>query len=115
MHSGQRVQWIVTVRNCSKAIWPDPEMGDPVRLDGDRAVRLVYRWRNVDAKPEQRWGRRSDLPWPLMPGRSVELPMLVTAPSQPGRYLLEADLLQENVIWFGDQTGARPAIPVEVR
>jgi len=115
LSAGARFELVVTVRNCSNAIWPDPQMGDVDQLNGSHAVRLVHRWRVPRGPLEERWSARSDLPWPLLPGKSVELPVLVTAPARPGHHAIEFDLLQENVVWFGEQTGIRPTVAVEVR
>jgi hypothetical protein len=39
----------------------------------------------------------------LKPGEEVELPLLITAPKEPGDYILEVDLVQEQVGWFSDK------------
>jgi hypothetical protein len=116
LHPGEDAQFVVTIRNCSNAVWPDPQMGDPATVTGSNAVRLAYRWRGDRREPlEPGFGRRSDLPWPLLPGRTVELSVRVVAPAAPGHYAIEFDLVQENVVWFGEQTGSRPVATVEVR
>jgi len=43
----------------------------------------------------------------LRPGAEAELTMTITAPSQPGDYVLEFDMVHEAVTWF-KQRGARP-------
>ncbi len=43
---------------------------------------------------------RSALLCDLGPGQETNLPLRVKAPSQPGRYILELDLVQEHVAWF---------------
>jgi hypothetical protein len=42
----------------------------------------------------------SGLPFDLDPGQEIELPLNVTAPSQPGNYILGFDMVQEGVSWF---------------
>jgi len=113
MRPGERVELVVTIRNCSPEIWPDPQMGDPVNMTGSHAVRIATRWRGANGPASGKWSRE-ELPWPLLPGKSVEVGVRVTAPSQPGRYLLDLDLLQEAVAWFGEQTGKRPSIAIDV-
>ncbi|MGZ7042469.1 MAG: hypothetical protein ACXVH7_11820, partial [Thermoanaerobaculia bacterium] len=102
LHPAERAEFTVTIRNCSDAIWPDPQMGDPATMMGSHAVRLVHRWRHQGGEPLQpRWERRVDLPWPLLPGRTIELPVRIVAPAVPGDYAIEFDLVQEDVVWFG--------------
>ena len=60
-------------------------------------------------------GHRTDLPWPLGPGRSVELDMTVQLPAVPGRYELDVTALQESIAWFDElQPGCAARIPAEV-
>jgi sugar lactone lactonase YvrE len=46
--------------------------------------------------------RRVVLSRDLAPGESVELPLTLTTPAQPGNYTLRIDAVQEGVAWFGD-------------
>ena len=39
----------------------------------------------------------------LKPGEEDEVPLLVTAPTTPGDYTLEVDVVQEAVAWFSDK------------
>jgi uncharacterized membrane protein len=39
----------------------------------------------------------------LKPGEETEVPLVITAPKDPGEYTLEVDLLQEQVAWFSDK------------
>ncbi len=45
---------------------------------------------------------RARLPGDLGPGESVELTVSVRAPTRPGRYVVEFDMLAEHVAWFED-------------
>ncbi len=44
---------------------------------------------------------RASLLFDLPPGQEMELPLTITAPRVPGRYLIEVDMVQELVAWFG--------------
>jgi hypothetical protein len=57
---------------------------------------------------------RAPLPRDLGPGEELELSMVVNAPRDPGDYLLEVDLLQEGVAWFGDKGSPTVTLPVRV-
>jgi hypothetical protein len=39
----------------------------------------------------------------LRPGEEVEVPLAISAPTTPGNYILEVDLVQEQVSWFHDK------------
>ena len=37
------------------------------------------------------------------PGEESEMTLLITAPKEPGEYIIELDMVQEAVSWFGDK------------
>jgi SAM-dependent methyltransferase len=51
----------------------------------------------------------------LHPGASEDVILEVRAPVRPGRYLLEVDLVQEEVAWFAERGSAPQRLPVRVR
>ena len=104
----------VTFKNASPDIWPDRRSagGSP---PGAGAVRLSYRWWTAGSPLPTPYEARADLRTPLRPGDSATLSILVKAPSQPGEYRLQFDLVQELVAWFEDKGVASPRIPVSVR
>jgi hypothetical protein len=57
---------------------------------------------------------RTTLPNRVEPGETIELTLEVTAPSCPGLYLLELDLVQEGIAWFGQKGSATTRCVVEV-
>ena len=111
-----RIRLEVTVRNCGKRPWPDFVWAAPTNRWGARAVRFGARWTLAGAsQPGQRLAWRGELPHAVLPGDSVGIPLYVPAPSVPGRYVMELDLVQELVGWFSDE-GVRPLVlGVEVR
>ncbi len=44
---------------------------------------------------------RSPLPQDVEPGQTIELRADAPVPATPGRYLLELDLVDEGIAWFG--------------
>ena len=90
-------------------------MADPENVSGHNAVRMGFRWKDASGAIVQDFSMRTDLPWPLFPGESVELAAVVQAPPAPGRYTLEFDFVQELVAWFGERTGNRGSVMVEVQ
>ena len=59
-------------------------------------------------------GLRTTLPADLMPNKEVELEAKVKAPSKPGNYILEFDMLQELVSWFKDKGSKTSQINIKV-
>jgi len=57
---------------------------------------------------------RAALPRRLRPGASVTVPVEIQVPSAPGRYILEFDLIQDGVAWFGDKGSRTGRVPVRV-
>lgn len=70
-----------------------------LREDGSRAV-------DDDA--------RGFLPKPVTPGDTVQVPLRVQAPAEPGRYVLEVDLVQEHICWFVQRGSPTARTPVTV-
>jgi hypothetical protein len=57
---------------------------------------------------------RSALFRDLNPGEQTELELVVNAPKMPGTYILELDMLQEGVSWFGLHGSATLQISIRV-
>lgn len=57
---------------------------------------------------------RAPLPRDVAPGESVGIAAVVVAPVTPGRYILELDLVDEGIAWFGPRGSATLQLPVEV-
>jgi SAM-dependent methyltransferase len=83
------------VRNAGASPWPS--------LLGGRPVHLGNHWRSADGGLLQLDDGRAQLPHDVGPGEEVELELTVTAPIEPGEYVLELDLVQEGVAWFSQR------------
>jgi SAM-dependent methyltransferase len=93
----------VTVRNVSDVTWPVHATSPnylPVLLGG--------RWLDESGAPVSEDHGRAALPHELKPGEEVQLHFTASTPAEPGRYVLELDMVQEAVAWFRDR-GSRPA------
>lgn len=103
LRQGQSQTINVKVKNASDFIWM--VKGDE---QGRHAITLRNRWLDSESKEvinEQDGG--SYLPRNLFPGGEVEIPFTLKAPSKAGDYILELDMVQEQVTWFyqkGSQT-----------
>ncbi|MBJ7602436.1 MAG: class I SAM-dependent methyltransferase [Candidatus Dormibacteraeota bacterium] len=92
----------VKVTNTSSTNWP-----------ADSRVKVANHWRSIDSTIIVQDDGRSPLETGLRKGASVNLELSITPPTEPGRYLLEIDLVEENACWFG--TGNSKTACVKVR
>jgi hypothetical protein len=107
LETGQVTTVSVTVRNEGVVPWP---------AAGDEAIHLSYHWLDgEDGRMVIFDGWRSLLPQDVSPGEQVTVDAFVLAPSQPGRYALQWDMVQEEVLWFSAQGDDTAEVPVEVR
>jgi len=96
------------VENTGHAVWP---RSSP---DGFGLVRLGAHLTAVDGSLAILDYGRADLPRDLRPGESEVVTIDLTAPSEPGEYHVELDMVREGVAWFSSRTpsGARVAVSV---
>jgi SAM-dependent methyltransferase len=106
---GQQVALNVRVENCSPRIWP--ALPDAT---GDSQITVGNHWLYDDGDMRRRDDGRCPLPFDLPPGAQATVMLVVTAPSEDGAYLLELDLVQENVAWFAERGSTALRVPVIV-
>jgi len=99
----------VKVTNRSAATWLARERGG-----GSYQVALGNHWLDAQGKTLINDDGRSALLRDLHPGESTELSLTVNAPRNPGAYILELDMLQESVSWFGLVGSQTVRVPVDV-
>jgi hypothetical protein len=110
MHAGERVVLNFRVRNAGGGVWP--ARGDS---KGWYQVNLADRWLDAGArKVFNALDARAALPADLPPGGEVALALAVTAPSEPGDYVLEVDLVHEGVTFFSEKGSKSLRLPVRV-
>lgn len=116
LEPGQTVTALVAFRNAGDRTWPDAQMSDPVTLSSRYAVRLSYRWWDgTGGNIVRDYQARSDVPFPIVPGQSVTLPIDVSAPAESGTYRLQFDLVYELLGWCESVGARRFVVPVFVR
>jgi tRNA (mo5U34)-methyltransferase len=105
-HRGSMIRFCVGAANTGQNIWLESSR----EVGGRGAVRL-----GVHLHDE--WGEELvhdyggvSLPLRVPPGSDVELEFEVRAPSQPGRYLLEFDMVSEQLTWFEDAGQTIPLV-----
>lgn len=103
LRPGQKETIQVRVKNVSDAPWY--ARGGEVNTHPDNRFYLAVgnRWLKPDGALVTNMDGRYGLPRDLRPGEEVEVPLQVTAPSAPGEYILDVDLVQEQVAWFNDK------------
>ncbi len=98
------------VKNNSPEHWPSQRMAQAVH-----ALKLANHWLdrhgNVVSLDDGRTLIEQDVP----PGGSVSVPLTINTPPQAGSYILELDLVQELIAWFGNKGSPTLRIPVQVR
>jgi hypothetical protein len=103
LRGGQKETVRVKIRNASDVMWW--ARGAPVNPRSDNKFYLAAgnRWLKADGTLQTNMDGRYGLGKDLKPGEETEVPLVITAPKDPGEYTLEVDLLQEQVAWFSDK------------
>ena len=98
----------VRVENASRQTWP------ATGADGWYLVTVGNHWCHASGQPFVVDDGRALLPRDLAPGETVTVELEATAPSEPGTYCLEVDVVQEGVAWFADRGSAKARLDVVV-
>ena len=100
---GQRETISVRVKNASDVFWwaRGGETND--RNDNKFYIAVGNRWLDESGKLLSEMDGRLGISKDMRAGEELELPLLITAPAKPGEYILEVDMVQEQVSWFGDK------------
>jgi hypothetical protein len=103
LRAGQKETIMVKVKNASDIIWfaVGGEKND--RPDNKFYIALGNRWLDKTGKRTSDTEGHNGIPRDLKPGDEVEIPLLITAPKEPGEYTIELDMVQEGVAWFADK------------
>lgn len=99
----------VSLKNAGDEVWPAKALAN-----GDFAIRLAYHWLDGRYRIVVFDGQRTALPRDMHPGDEVRMEAAVTAPDQPGKYILEFDMVQENHTWFNPMGSHTTMVDVEV-
>jgi 4-amino-4-deoxy-L-arabinose transferase-like glycosyltransferase len=99
----------VVVKNTGDAVWLARERGgSPFQLS------VGNHWLERDGTTVVNDDGRGPLLRDLRPGEEAEISLLVNAPRRAGVYLLEIDMLQEGVSWFGLKGSQTLRVPLRV-
>lgn len=99
MNPGQTAIVSVQVRNVSNYFWPSRN-----QKSSKFTISAADVWLRPDAKTlVNNLDGRTTLPRDLWPGESMTVELSIKAPGKPGEYVLEIDLVQEDVAFFKDK------------
>jgi hypothetical protein len=103
LRTGQKEIIKVKVKNASDITWfvRGGEVND--RPDNTFYIAAGNRWLDKQGAVLTSMDGRIGLSKNLNPGEETEETLQITAPSEPGDYILEVDLVQEQVAWFHDK------------
>ena len=100
---GQKETINVRVKNASDVFWW-ARGGEPNdRNDNKFYIAIGDRWLDESGKLLSEMDGRLGISKDMRSGEELELPLLITAPDKPGEYILEVDMVQEQVSWFSDK------------
>jgi hypothetical protein len=106
MAAGQRISVPVALRNDGNLVWPS---------GGYTPVRVGYRWLDGAGREVKAPDLHSPLPSDVKPGDQVTAQVELAAPSTPGVYTLQLDLVWENYAWLSTKGANTEDIQVTVR
>jgi len=103
LRTGQQETLRVHVKNTSDVFWwlRGGETND--RKDNRFYIAAASRWLDKDGKQTDKGEAHNAIPRDLKPGDEADVTLRITAPKEPGEYLLEVDMVQEGVSWFSDK------------
>lgn len=103
LRAGQKETVQVHIKNVSDVFWWSRGGELNERTDNWFYIAAGNRWLKSDGSLVTDMDGRYGISKDLKPGEETEIPLTVTAPKEPGEYLLEVDLVQEQVAWFSDK------------
>jgi hypothetical protein len=104
LRAGEKATIQLKVKNSSDVLWY--ARGAEINNSSNNKFYLAAgdRWLNAaDEKLVTDMDGRYGLNKDLRPGEETEVPLVITAPKEAGDYILEVDLVQEQVAWFHDK------------
>lgn len=106
---GSKIVIPVKVKNLSDTTWPSF-----TESSGKYHIDLGNHWLNESGKIIVNDDGREPLPHNLHPLEEVQLALTITIPVEPGNYMIELDMVHEQVAWFKDKGSQVTRIPIKV-
>jgi hypothetical protein len=115
LRTGQKEAIEVNIKNASDVLWYARGAAVNNAASNKFYLAAADRWLKADdEKLVTDMDGRYGLPRDLKPGEETKVPLLITAPREPGNYILELDLVQEQVAWFRDKGSATTRLKIQV-
>ena len=99
----------VKVKNISDITWPSF-----TESSGKYHIDLGNHWLNESGEVIVNDDGREPLPNNLPPMEETLLSLTITIPGEPGNYILELDMVHEQVAWFKDKGSKTTRVPIKV-
>jgi len=98
LEAGSQATLNVKVKNVSDSTWLN-------RADslGKSIIHLGNHWLSSTRQLVVHHDARASLPQSMKPGMESDLQLTVTAPNEPGNYIMVLDMVLEGVTWFHDK------------
>ena len=107
VEAGSQTTVRATVKNVSDSTWHS--LG--ADFNGKHQIKLGNYWLDDSGNRVADDGR-TNLPHDLEPTEEIDLDLLISAPPEPGDYVVELDMVQEMVAWFKDKGSEAAKIDV---
>jgi hypothetical protein len=115
LRTGQKQIIQVKVKNASDVLWYARGAAGNNAPSNKFYLAVGDRWFGADGeKLITDMDGRHGLDRDLKPGEETEVPLLITAPKDSGDYVLEIDLVQEQVAWFHDKGSPTGRVKIKV-
>lgn len=104
LQAGQKQTIKVRVKNASDVMWYARGAEFNSSSDTKFIMAAGNRWlKGADETLITEMDGRNGLDRDLKPGQETEISLVITAPKEPGEYILEVDVVQEQVTWFHEK------------
>ena len=103
LDSEKKVSISVVIKNESEFAWTT-----------DDGIALGNRWFTDDGVLIQGYDGRTPLTKDLLPNSSIEMKLIITAPSYASRAMLKIDMLEEGITWFENHHGQPITRDIEI-
>jgi phosphoglycerol transferase MdoB-like AlkP superfamily enzyme len=112
----QPLAWQVVGHETPRVLWANRNVDVKLRLcnvgtatwSEDAGDHLSYHLLRPDGTVVEHDGMRARLAAPVRPGETVEVTARVHAPGSGGRWVLEWEMVREQVAWYGPPAGGAP-------
>lgn len=109
IRAGEQAAIQVKVKNQGNVTWPSTGQGPKYKVD------VGNHWLDKSGKLITMDDGRAGLPHDLKPGEEADILLTVKAPKTPGDYILEVDVIHEDVTWFGPRGSQTAKVNVKVQ